>query len=114
MGGVIILSTVGNDRSETNAVIAVMTIGLLHRLVSALSVRYRLFGLIFEGMPLVLIDRDQRHPGILHKMRIQDADLMAAARTKGVKTFGGIRYAVLERLGSISIIKEPKKKQQDE
>jgi uncharacterized membrane protein YcaP (DUF421 family) len=57
MGGVIILSTVGDDRSETNSVIAVMTIGLLHRAVSALGVRYRRFGLIFEGMPLVLLDR---------------------------------------------------------
>ena len=34
MGGVIILSTVGNDRSVTNCTCAVITIGLLHRTVS--------------------------------------------------------------------------------
>lgn len=110
MGGVIILSTVGNDRSETNSIIAVMTVGLLHRLVSALSVRYRKFGLIFDGLPLVLLDRGQWRTGIMRKMRLQDTDVMAAARAKGVKSLSGIRYAVLERLGSISIIEEKQKK----
>jgi uncharacterized membrane protein YcaP (DUF421 family) len=33
MGGVIILSTVGDDHSVTNAVCAVLTVGLLHRSV---------------------------------------------------------------------------------
>ena len=114
MGGVIILSTVGNDHSETNSVIAVMTVGLLHRLVSALSVRYRRFGLIFEGMPVVLMDRGRQRTGIMHKMRLQDTDVMAAARAKGVRKLEGIRYAVLERLGSVSIIDEPKKKQKEQ
>jgi len=109
MGGVIILTTVGTDRSETNAFIAVMTVGLLHRAVSALSVRYKLFGLIFEGMPLLLLDRGKWRTEIMHAMRLQHQDVMAAARTKGVKTFDGIRYAVLERLGSITIIKEKQK-----
>lgn len=109
MGGVIILSTVGNDRSETNSVIAVMTIGLLHRAVSALAVRYRLFGLIFEGMPIVVLNRGRWRMDIMNMMRLQPPDIMASARTKGVKTFDGIRYAVLERLGSISILKEKQK-----
>jgi uncharacterized membrane protein YcaP (DUF421 family) len=42
------------------------------------------------------------------KMRIQDMDVMAAARAKGVKSLSQIRYAILERLGSISIIKQEK------
>ena len=33
-GGVIILSTVGNDRSLTNCYCAVMAVGLMHRFVS--------------------------------------------------------------------------------
>jgi uncharacterized membrane protein YcaP (DUF421 family) len=109
MGGVIILSTVGNDRSETNAVIAVMTVGLLHRAVSALGVRYKRFSLIFEGMPLVLMERGQWRTEIMHMMRLQRPDIMAAARSKGVKALNGIRYAVLERLGSVTIIKEKQK-----
>jgi uncharacterized membrane protein YcaP (DUF421 family) len=109
IGGVIILSCVGNDRSETNSVLAVMTIGLLHRLVSALAVRHRKFGAIVEGVPLVLIDKGQRRTEIMRKMRIQDPDLMAAGRGKGAHTLDEIRYAVLERLGSISVIKDKDK-----
>jgi uncharacterized membrane protein YcaP (DUF421 family) len=108
IGGVIILSTVGHDRSETNSVIAVMTIGLLHRLVSALPVRHRRFGTIVEGMPLILLQKGQWQTENMRKMRIQDMDVMAAARTKGLKNLRQIRYAVLERLGSITIIKEDK------
>jgi uncharacterized membrane protein YcaP (DUF421 family) len=109
IGGVIILSSVGNDHSETNSIIEVMTIALLHRLVSALAVRYPKFGHIVEGVPLVLIDKGQRRTEIMRKMRIQDPDLMAAARAKGMRTFDDIRYAVLERLGSISTIKNKDK-----
>ena len=109
MGGVIILSIIGNDRSEINSVIAVMTVGLLHRAVSALSVRYKILGLIFEGMPLILFDRGKWRTDLMRDMRLQHPDVMASARTKGIKTFQGIRYAILERLGSISVIKEKKK-----
>ncbi len=37
IGGAIILATVGDDHSETNAVCAVITVGLMHRLVSFLK-----------------------------------------------------------------------------
>jgi len=106
MGGVIILSIVGNDRSETNSVIAVMTVGLLHRLVSALAVRYRGFAAIVEGIPVVLLDRGEWRTDVMRKMKIQETDVMAAGRVKGAKSFDEIRYAILERLGSISIIKQ--------
>lgn len=108
MGGVIILSTVGNDRSETNSVLAVMTVGLLHRLVSALAVRYRRFGAIVEGVPLVVLEKGRWRTDVMRTMKVQDDDVMAAARVKGARNFSEIRYAVLERLGSISVIKEDK------
>jgi uncharacterized membrane protein YcaP (DUF421 family) len=37
-------------------------------------------------------------------MRVDDNDVMAAARSKGVKALDQIKYAVLERNGGISII----------
>jgi uncharacterized membrane protein YcaP (DUF421 family) len=106
IGGAIILATVGADHSETNAVCAVITVGLMHRLVSFLKRRFPRLGLLVDGTPLVLMKDGQWQTEIMGKMRIQDMDVMAAARTKGVKTLPQIRYAILERLGSISIIKE--------
>ena len=104
MGGVIILSTVGNDHSETNAVCAVITIGLMHRLVSYLQNRYPRLGTWIDGVPLVLLKDGQWQTDIMNRMRVQQTDVIAAAREKGVKTFDQIKYAILERNGGISII----------
>jgi uncharacterized membrane protein YcaP (DUF421 family) len=41
----------------------------------------------------------------MNSTRVEDDDVMAAARTKGVMNFSGIKYAILERNGAISIIK---------
>ena len=105
MGGVIILATVGNDRSETNSVCAVLTVGLMHRLVSFLKTRFPRLGAIVDGTPLVLIEAGRWRTETMHKMRMLDDDIMAAARTKGIRALDGIEYAVLERNGAISIIK---------
>lgn len=109
IGGVIILATVGDDHSETNAVCAVITVGLMHRLVSFLKRHFPRFGFLVDGTPLVLLKEGQWQTEVMGKMRVQDMDVMAAARSKGVRTLQEIRYAVLERLGSVSIIKEQKK-----
>jgi uncharacterized membrane protein YcaP (DUF421 family) len=106
IGGVIILSTVGNDRSETNSVCAVITIGLMHRTFSWLKTRFPRFGALIDGTPLVVLKNGEWQTEVMDQMRLQDTDVMAAARTKGVKTLDQIKYAVLERNGAISIIKK--------
>jgi uncharacterized membrane protein YcaP (DUF421 family) len=105
IGGVIILSTVGDDRSETNAVCAVITVGLMHRLVSFVTTRFPRVGAWIDGVPLVLLKNGEWQTDTMGRMRIQDMDVMAAAREKGVKSLNQIKYAVLERNGAISIIK---------
>ena len=106
MGGVIILSTVGDDHSITNAVCAVLTVGLLHRMVSTLKQRYPRLGAVVDGTPLVLLANGRWQIDIMKRMRLADDDVMAAARLKGVKSLDQIKYAVLERNGAISIIKK--------
>jgi uncharacterized membrane protein YcaP (DUF421 family) len=104
IGGVVILATVGDDRSEVNSICAVMTVGLLHRLIARCKQRFPRFGLLVDGTPLVLMKNDQWQKGVMDRMRIQDTDVMAAARTKGAKSLRDINYAILERNGGISII----------
>jgi uncharacterized membrane protein YcaP (DUF421 family) len=105
IGGVIILSTTGNDRSETNTICAVLTIGLMHRSVSTLKQKYPRLGAWIDGTPLVLLKDGEWQQEAMQRMRVQDTDVMASARLKGVKTLSGIKYAVLERNGAISVIK---------
>src|SRR3954463_16273558 len=92
IGGVVILATVGDDRSEVNSICAVMTVGLLHRLIARCKQRFPRFGLLVDGTPLVLMKNDQWQKGVMDRMRIQDTDVMAAARTKGANAGHQLRH----------------------
>ncbi len=105
IGGIIILSTMTDDRSMTNSTCGVIAIALMHRIVAALKSKFPRFGAVVDGTPLVLLKNGQWQNEIMSKMRVDDRDVMAAARGKGVQTLTGIKYAILERNGSISIIK---------
>ena len=104
MGGVIILATVGHDRSVTNCTVAVMAIGLLHRFISWVKMRSPRLGAIIDGTPLVLLKNGEWQQEAMHGMRLAPEDVMAASRTKGIHDFSQIQYAILERNGGISII----------
>ncbi len=106
IGGIIILATMGNDRSETNSICAVLTVGLLHRSISGLKERYPKLSALVDGKPLVLLKDGQWQTEAMYRMRLRDTDVMAAARTTGVRNFDQIKYAVLERNGGISVIKK--------
>jgi len=105
IGGVIILSTVGNDRSITNCTCAVITIGLMHTLASTLKLKWPRLGAIIDGTPLVIYSKGKWHSEITKGMQIDANDVMAAARGKGIRSIEEIKYAVLERNGSISIVR---------
>jgi uncharacterized membrane protein YcaP (DUF421 family) len=108
IGGVIILSTVGKDRSVTNCVTAILTVGFMHWLVSSVKGRYPRFGAIVDGTPLTLLKNGEWQLEVMKGMRIDREDVMAAARTKGVSSIYDVAYAILERNGAISIIKSEK------
>lgn len=108
IGGLIILSTVGSDRSITNCATAILTVGLMHRLVAAIKQKSPRFGAVVDGTPLTLLKNGEWQPEVMKGMRIDQEDVMAAARTKGVNSIFDVSYAILERNGAISIIKKQK------
>ncbi len=106
IGGVIILSTVGKDRSITNCITAIFTVGMMHWGVSAIKGRFPRFGAVVDGTPLILLKNGEWQLEVMHGMSIDPEDVMAAARTKGVRSIFDVEYAVLERNGGISIIQK--------
>lgn len=106
IGGVIILSTVGKDRSITNCATAIIAVGLMHWLVSWAKSKSPRLGRIVDGTPLVLLKSGEYQLEVMRGMRIDPEDIMAAGRSKNVESIFDIKYAILERNGSISIIKE--------
>jgi uncharacterized membrane protein YcaP (DUF421 family) len=106
VGGVIILATVGHDRSVTNCTMAVIAVGLLHRVVSGAKTRWPKPAAWIDGKPLVLLKNGEWQEEAMRGMRLAPEDVLASARTKGVATFDQIQFAVLERNGGISIVKK--------
>lgn len=108
IGGVIILATVGNDRSITNCATAILVVGMMHRLVSWVKSQSPRIGAVIDGTPLVLLKDGEWQTEVMRGMRLNAEDVMAVGRTKGLTSIHQIRYAILERNGAISIIKNEK------
>jgi uncharacterized membrane protein YcaP (DUF421 family) len=108
IGGIVILATVGNDRSITNCGMAILTVGLLHNLVAWVKARSPRFGAIVDGTPLVLVKDGAWVDEAMIGMKMAPEDIMSAARIKGIKSIFDVKYAILERNGTISIIKAKK------
>jgi uncharacterized membrane protein YcaP (DUF421 family) len=106
IGGVAILSTVGNDRSVTNCTCAVIAVCLMHRIVSWAKARFPRIGAIVDGTPLVIYNNGDWKPEAIKHANINVPEVEAAARSKGIASFDQIAYAILERNGSISIIRK--------
>jgi uncharacterized membrane protein YcaP (DUF421 family) len=105
VGGVVILATTGGDHSITNCGMAILTIGLLHNLVAWIKARSPHFGAIVDGTPLVLLKDGSWVDEVMQGMKMDPEDIMAAARMKGISSIFEVKYAILERNGTISIIK---------
>ena len=105
VGGVVILATVDDDHSVTNCLSGIITVGLMHQLVAYLKQRFTRLGALLDGTPLVLLENGRWQSEVMKKMRLQDTDVMNAARTKGISKLEDIQYAILERNGAISILK---------
>jgi uncharacterized membrane protein YcaP (DUF421 family) len=108
IGGLIIQGTVGKDCSITNCATAILTVGLMHWLVSSIRARFPRFGAVVDGTPVTLLKSGEWQLEVMRGMRIDREDVMAAARTKGLSSIHDVAYAILERNGAISIISNNK------
>ena len=60
-----------------------------------------------DGVPVVLVRNGQPLLDVMKRARVDEADVLAAARThRGLDRMTQIRLAVLERTGAISVIPE--------
>src|SRR3954447_8655712 len=72
VGGVIILATVGDDRSMTNCYGAVIAICLMHRLIGALKQRSPRWANIIDGTPIVLLQNDEWQVSSMKRAHVDD------------------------------------------
>jgi uncharacterized membrane protein YcaP (DUF421 family) len=102
-GGMTIQAVVSDDRSLTNALLAVMTISWTHVTIARLKTRFPAMGRIVDGVPIVLVENGEWHHDRLGQLSLHDADVIASARMHGIMRRDAIRHAVFERNGDIAI-----------
>jgi uncharacterized membrane protein YcaP (DUF421 family) len=95
----------GNDFSITNALLVILALLGLDLLSQGLSRRWRSFDRWINGLPLVLVEDGRLIDDRARKAGFLEGDILEQARAnQGIERMEQIKYAVLERDGSISVI----------
>jgi uncharacterized membrane protein YcaP (DUF421 family) len=95
----------GNDFSITNAVVLIVTLIGLDILMSYLKQWFPMAAKFLEGGPTVLVRNGEPDRHAMKRARVDDNDVMAAARAKhGLRNLSEVEHAVLETDSGISII----------
>lgn len=96
---------VGADYSLTAAMVLILTLVGLDLSFSFFKLKWKLFGKVAESTPLIIVDHGKPIKERLKKVHVGEDDILEAARgLHGLERMDQIKYAVLERDGSISII----------
>jgi uncharacterized membrane protein YcaP (DUF421 family) len=105
LGGVSVQAVVGDDRSLVNSALGASTIAFMHMLIATLKQRFPTFAKIVDGTPVIVIEDGQWRDREMSMLRVQPQDVMAAARQQGAVQPDQIHMAIVERNGSITILK---------
>jgi uncharacterized membrane protein YcaP (DUF421 family) len=108
VGGLMIQAIVGPDHSMTNGILAVVTVGLLHVGIATLKLRYPRVADIVDGTPVIVFSGGQWRRDRMAQMRVQEQDVMAAAREQGLQRLDQVRFAIVERNGRVTVIRQEK------
>lgn len=96
---------VDTDNSLTASFILITTLLGLDLLFTLLKGPFKMFDKVVEGAPLIIVDHGKPLKERLDKSKIGEADILQAARTNlGIEKMEQVKYAVLEKDGTISII----------
>jgi uncharacterized membrane protein YcaP (DUF421 family) len=107
LGGIAVNAVGGEDHSVINALLAICTVALMHLLVATLKQHFPAFGKVVDGTPVVVMENGQWHAARMNALRVQEQDIMSAARQQGIERAEQIRLAMVERNGSVTVF--PKK-----
>lgn len=110
VGDLVAEGVISEDTSVTGAVVAVATIALLTVAMSWLSWRLPRRRSLFEGVPTLLVRDGEIIRESLRIERLDEADLLAAARQNGIERIEDVKWAVLEQDGSFSFFADDQRR----
>ena len=104
LGDVVQQAVTQEDMSITGGLIVVATMGLIVVAVGELTRRSKRARGIIEGHPTTVVSDGTVAEEAMHIERLPMADLLEAARSKGIDDLASVRYAILEPNGRFSFI----------
>ncbi len=104
LGGLTLTGMVGTEASLTNAITQILTVAACHYGLTYLRCHSDRIARLLDGVPLVLLEDGRWRTNTLTRMRLQDDDVMDTARQRGIRDLSGIKTAVLESYGEITIL----------
>jgi uncharacterized membrane protein YcaP (DUF421 family) len=107
-GGMAVQPILGADRSITGALLAACTVAGMHLAVSRLKLWWPVVGQVAEGTPVVIYSNGTWDWNQMHRLRIDERDVVAEMRQNGVRSFAEVQSAIIEHTGGITIV--PKEK----
>ncbi|HYG04483.1 MAG TPA: YetF domain-containing protein [Chryseosolibacter sp.] len=98
---------IGEDYSLMACFIMVCTLVGTDYIFSKIKEHSQWFHIASEGAPLVIVENGKPLKKRMKKSRVDEQDVLEAARSlHGLERMNQVKYAVLERDGSISVIPE--------
>lgn len=96
---------VDSDHSLTGGALLILTLVGIDIAFSLLKLWLPRLESVMDGSALILVENGQVHPQRMRRERVDEADILEAARMQqGLERLSDIKYAVLERGGRITII----------
>lgn len=94
-----------DDPSLTHAFILVLTLVVMELGFAWLKKRSDVASRLLDDVPLILVENGKPLTDRMDKARVEEDDILEAARgLHGLENMQQVKYAVLERDGSISVI----------
>ncbi|GAA5531935.1 DUF421 domain-containing protein [Deinococcus metallilatus] len=99
---------VGDDFSLTQSMLAIITLVGLDIGLSLWKQRSPGLELLVDSAPVLILENGQPIKDRMKQLRVDESDILNAARElQGLERLDQIKYAILERSGSISVIPKP-------
>ncbi|UVM01649.1 DUF421 domain-containing protein [Pseudomonas siliginis] len=97
----------GDDFSLTNAFLVIITLIAIDVGFSLLKQRSSWISRLIDGEPTIIVENGKLLHRRLRHARLVEADVMEAARSsQGIETIDQIKFAIIERNGKISVIRQ--------
>jgi uncharacterized membrane protein YcaP (DUF421 family) len=104
MLGEVVDEIIYGDVRFISGTVAIIALGGVAYLDSALCFWDRRIEAVLEGKPTIVVKRGEFHRGGMRRERMNEPDILAVLREQGVRDLREVEYAVVEHDGSVSVV----------